>query len=542
MKPARAFLLLLFLLPALMKIIVSAGTSQFGTDGSYYADIARHVEEGHGLQTRISLFHHGYEEFPHPSPVYPLWPLVLGLTARLVGLDAAAVWLPTLLYFTTILFAWLWARELPRAPLFARFPDGPDTAHIAALLIGWNAAIFDKTSQPYTEGLAFTLLFAFLWRGHRLWERRGWIAGAEAGLWIGVIFLVRSQLVLLAMAAACTFALALVAAPQRRRTLAMAISTAVVAVGVVLPHYLRLRESTLDPAVGILRFELAQANTLLSPVDVLTDETGLAVLLDRLSGVPIAFSVMHPLAYMRIFYGMQYAFVLAVPVLLALAWTRRRELGAILLRWRERPDALAWAFLFFFAAGGFASIHLIHKDFGAPWHFGRRHALTAFFAFFLSWLFLVRNGGPLVRRCAVFFSLCALAGGGSQMVRLSARSIVQARVPPPRAELVRFLEGEGAAPQTPLTLAVAGHETQRLALLTRERANYHWLHARTNVEDLRVLFTRLGVRLLLVQNDDRISEWTFLERDEFRSEFVETQRIDGYLVFEPRPSLRSSGP
>jgi hypothetical protein len=82
-----------------LKFAVRADEPALDPDASYYYDIAAHVRDGDGLVTDVSLFNAGYDLLPAPDRVYPLWPLVLGLRRRVVPLDLAAVWLPTLFYF-----------------------------------------------------------------------------------------------------------------------------------------------------------------------------------------------------------------------------------------------------------------------------------------------------------------------------------------------------------------------------------------------------------------------------------------------------------
>ena len=527
----RLLLAVPFLVPLLMKVVVGFGIGDYGSDGWYYAGIARHVQEGQGLVTRASTFHHGYESFPHPSPVYPLWPLLLGWTARVTGLHVAAVWLPTLLYVAAVAFAFLWAKGLPRAPLFERWPDGPDTAHATAWLLAWNPVFFDKTSRPYTEALAFALLLACLWRAPRLWARRDWIAGAELGLWLGLVFLTRSQLVLLAMAAVCAFGWAIAALPGRLRTLSMAASCAAVAAVLVVPQYLRLREITVRPATGLLRFEMAQANDVLAPVHVLTDTSGFVdTAIDRLRGVPVAFSPLDELAYMRAFFGLQYALPLALATGAALLW-RARFTAAI--AWLRDPARLPLVFLGLFAAGGFASLHLVHKDFGTEWHFGRRHGLTAFFAFQLAWLFLVRRAGRRMRTVALVLLAGSMLGGFTQMWRLSARSVLGLKDLNPRADLVRFLH-ENRGPDGTLTVAVNGGEAQRMAFRLHGTLNVHWLHLGSPIEDLEKMVSRLGVRFLLVRTEEA-QDWLFLrDRRRFDSLFEAVTELDGYAVYATR--------
>src|SRR5205085_4186368 len=78
----RTFLLFLALLVAkIVETVRAVGTS---IDGGYYTDIAEHVRDGDGLVSDVSLYHAGVPSFPYPTPIYPLWPWLLGLLSRVV--------------------------------------------------------------------------------------------------------------------------------------------------------------------------------------------------------------------------------------------------------------------------------------------------------------------------------------------------------------------------------------------------------------------------------------------------------------------------
>ena len=92
----------LLLMLAAFKLAFNPGLGRNSLDGDYYFQIARHVSEGNGLQTSVSLYHHGLKELPHPSNVSPLWPLTLGAAAQAVGLVRGALLLPEILYLLAL--------------------------------------------------------------------------------------------------------------------------------------------------------------------------------------------------------------------------------------------------------------------------------------------------------------------------------------------------------------------------------------------------------------------------------------------------------
>jgi hypothetical protein len=174
------------------------GQGPFSLDGSYYVQAARFVAEQNRLLTGVSLYHEGLAPLPGPWFIYPLWPLLLGVAAKLIGLVAAANVLPQLFYvLDLILFALLASRMAPdvRYEIF-------DVGHLAALVAGLNFIFFEATIYPYTEGLAMALGLGSL----LLLERRpGW-----AGVLAGLSCLARYQMVALPIASA----VALVMAPH----------------------------------------------------------------------------------------------------------------------------------------------------------------------------------------------------------------------------------------------------------------------------------------------------------------------------------------
>ena len=91
-----------------VKVWFGPGTGPFGVDGAYYVNVARNVQEGVGLKTSISMYHYGQLELPARSPqIYPVWPLLLGYTARLIGLFKAVDLLPKLFFFIDLILLYV---------------------------------------------------------------------------------------------------------------------------------------------------------------------------------------------------------------------------------------------------------------------------------------------------------------------------------------------------------------------------------------------------------------------------------------------------
>jgi hypothetical protein len=269
-------LLLVGLLVGLLalKFKYFAGEPEFDPDGSYYYDIAAHVRDGDGLVTDVSLFNAGFTHFPHASAIYPLWPLVLGLVGRVVPLDLAAVWLPTLFYFAAIVLAYRLARRVAPDPLFPETWPVLHAGHLAAAVLALTTPMFFMTSRPFTEGMGYFLLLVALTRAERFFRAPGVWRGGELGVWLGLVILTRSQLVLVAFAVALALAWAVLRLGWRRWLApALACMAGLAAVlGVQLAHIASFADA---PRLAyLLRFDLVRDPSELAPLEVMVRPPG----------------------------------------------------------------------------------------------------------------------------------------------------------------------------------------------------------------------------------------------------------------------------
>jgi hypothetical protein len=191
-----------------------------GFDGAYYYQTARRVAEGHGLETTVSIFHQGLAHLPARSNVYPLWPLALGEVGRVLGMWRAASVLPEGLYLLDALLAYVLVTRVLRRFLgervrpFRRVPV--HAGHLAAGLLAFTPVFFFATSLPYTEALAFAMLLASLLfvdsagaAAEAGAAKRAALLSALAGLFAGLSYLTRFQLVLAIAAVPLALALSL---------------------------------------------------------------------------------------------------------------------------------------------------------------------------------------------------------------------------------------------------------------------------------------------------------------------------------------------
>lgn len=536
----RLLLALILLVLLALKIAHHSGPIGYEPDPSLYQDIAGHVRDGDGIVTDASLFNAGFSYFPHPTPLYPLWPLVLGYCGRILPLDFAAIWLPTLCYFAMLLLAYrLAARVLP-GPLFPGLAaPAPDAGHAAVLVLGLTNPMFFATSQPFTEGLAYLLLLVALTRTHAMCTKPGVLRGLEVGVWMGLLVLCRSQLVLAPLA----LAVALVWAALRlgaRRYAPVALAFAAGFMAVLAGQMWHIASFAAEPRwAWILRFDLYREPSSLQPLEMMVATDGLwGYFKDRLSGLPVAFGFGSS-SYLHSFAGWALALPLALPFLLRDGWQalRGRRLPAL---WRRMhtPAALFWIFLGLLSAAGILSLHTIHKAWFNEWNFGTRHALTAVFAMLAGLLYLARRPGA--GRVLAALLLC----GGSLGGALRIVYFIQRPPDPERAaidhnEVVEWLEARAAA-EPGLRVAAPDIEIQHLARLG-DGVGYHWFYRTCTWDQMQALHDELGVRYLLLRPDAPPAEF---QRDAARFDrgFAAVITLSSFTVYRRRldrtPALR----
>lgn len=510
-----------------LKVQVNAGMTSFGTDGSLYLEVARNVRDGRGLVSFISLMNAGVESFPYPTPLYPIWPLLLGVVGRVVPIEVAAIWLPTLFYFGAVVQAARLARTLWPGPLF---PDGwrpLDAGHVAILLLGYNSLFFEYTSVPYTEGLAWCGLFFLLLRARAFFGQPSALRAAEVGLYTGLLILVRSQMFLASLALGGTFAWALLTTRERGRWAGYAAAAAAGWGLALAPQLLYL--STFYHPLGLnalLRFDDFRASNLLTPLQTLRPAGGaFAWLLDRAEGFDVAYTVGGRYAYVQNFGVLHWAPPLAVLFGLRrwrdptrAAWARLRE-----------PSAAFTTYLVLLALGGFASIHTLHKDFGAEWNFATRHALTVLFLFGWGVVSLAARGGA-GRTAAV--AILSITGWLQAMdlkalykdTEASASSGIQRR-----AGLVWWIQ---QARRADPALLIVTDEPQRLAVLVPDLP-VHSVWLRSSYDDLWTLFDHFGADYLII--NDRIEKYDFANDPRWTEGFeLVAPDISGEAVYRRR--------
>lgn len=492
--PRRERLAVLFVLLALLcglKAAYDPGLGRNSLDGDYYYQVARHVAEGDGLMTSVSLYHQGFRTLPHPTNIYPLWPLLLGHAGRIVPLPVAAAVLPEALFLVSLLLLYPLANRI-LARLRGR--PGPflldggrvlDLGHAAVVLFGVNAVFFNFTSLPYTEGLGFALAFAALLALDRCASGRalGWaaVAGGSAAL----AYLARVQMMMLVPAVVGALALTGV---RRRERLAAAGMAAAAAVLIVLPWLVYLT-SFIDPFEPRALYQL-QAYRETPEIEPFSSayplEAGVwARLLDLAAGMRAAFDPRGGATSYAGSFGLA-AFAVPLALLhLALQPRRWRPLAGLL----TRPEGAVVAATAAAAAAMVAPLHFLHLRFLWEWRFGFRHGLPFGLLVLVAVAYLLAHGEPLVRRLALGLLAVSLFTGSARTAELLTEPPGWGLTPPER-ELVAWLDAQSPPP------VVLTTNSQPLSVYSR--VGFHWMECRESAEKTRTMLRLLPIDYVLV--------------------------------------------
>jgi hypothetical protein len=426
----------------------------FSLDGSYYVQGARFFVDENRLMTGVSLYHEGLVVLPSPWESYPLWPLLLGIAGKAMGLVAAANALPQLFYaLDLVLFAVLASRMHERLGGTAAWrigDDALDVSHLVPLVVGLNFVYFESTVYPYTEGLAFALGIAALLLIDRVDSP---VAIAGAGVLAGLSCLARYQMVALPLAAALVFLLV-------RKIKAFAIFCAATTI-VVLPWMLYAR-SLLALRAGIESWD-----------EWIHMPTPGGSIWQLVRGIGVAFDPLSPASYFASF-GV-------LVLLLPLALFARPRM-AILPATAALTGILAALML-----AHYESIRFDH------WLFGERHSLLLAFTIVAALVYAVARGGAVVRALAIAIALCGCVQGGYEIVSTPP----PAGTGPTRAE--RAL-GAWLATHAPHASVLS---TNAHILSVYLHNPLQWTDCGVSPERTRIMLRRLNVGYVVVYGNER---------------------------------------
>lgn len=471
----------LLLLLGWLKLSHSVGAGPYGLDASYYFQIARNVAEGQGLVTNVSLYHVGLTDLPQRTGIYPLWPLVLGITGRFIGLVNAVDLLPRVLYLIDLILLYFLVNRLSlrvwgkTALLQSKW--SPDLGHLFVLVLGLNPIFFASTTHPYTEGLAFALAFAAFLLLDLTIDRDMPVPWASmAGVAAGLAFLARTQMIILV--AAGTLALLAVAIRNRR------FIPAALAYGLIgSASYLWWRSMFLvasrehrDPQVG-------------SFDSWVRSDSWFMWAGERAQGILVGFDIGSPHSYVALFGPA----ALLVPIAAALAlwrWVRvRRETPTA-----PEPSSLLLIAMILSGILFYLTLTLYHATFFRPWLFGWRHGLPYLFLLIPAIAYLLFRSSRIGRGACLAVVLVSVL-----IAVPRTHGFVTAPPPngptPAEAALVGWLNRQEVLPTLLTTHA------QTLSVMVD--APIHWAFCSDPPEQTRRMLERLPIDYVLVYGGER---------------------------------------
>lgn len=468
----------------------------FGRDGSYYYQVARHVAEGDGLVTSVALYHQGYPRLPHPSPVYPLWPLVLGAAGAMIGLERAASLLPEILYFTALILLYALANAIARSwgsraeRVFPR-SDLLVVGHLAVLLLGTNAVFFRYTSLPFTEGLAFSLAFASVLSLARAGEGSCVRWGAASGALAALAFLTRSQFLGLIPASVFCLLLVGIRVPVYRRAAAAAAAFAAVPI-LIWTAYLWTSFASFSPRM-LVDFTAAHETPELDPYTWIVQTDSLwAWLVDRSEGFRVAFEPRGSASYVASFGLVVYA----VPLALLWLMLRPSMLRAVP---RELTSGGSLAVTAALVAGiaCIAPVHALHAGHPKPsvWLFHFRHGLPMAMPIVVALAFVFATGRLPLRGLALLLVGASLWTGAGGIRGEFARAPRYRGPSPAEQQLAAWIEEQ----EPPLIFAT----TRPWSLGALTRGLFHHASCKDRPRQLLTYFDRLNVDYLILPDSDR---------------------------------------
>jgi len=523
-----ALLVLIFALLSVLKLVHAPPPDYYGPDGSTYFQVARHVYEGDGLRTSVSLYHQGLKDLPSPTTIYPLWPLLLGFAGRLLGLERAARVLPELLYLIDLALLYALSNRLARAwsqgeaRIFRRVPI--DLGHLAVLLFGLNLVFFRYSSLPYTDPLALGLTFAALLALARHLETCSVALAATSGALAAAAYLARTQMIVVPVAVIMTLAFAGRRGAARRRA---ALVAALAAAVVVLPWFVFLASFVRDPQPMMLVdvFTVHRETPEIAPVAWVAAPRSITALAGQvLTGLRVAFSP-RGASYVKSFGVVAYAVPLA---LLALVLSAR--LRAAFAHSRERA-AIAGTALCGLGLAVMANAAHSESDFARLWSFDHRHGLP----------FVVLVVSALACLLGTTSASGALATPGSRtgrVLRTCALALVALTLIAALWRLPELLAPRGRGPTgteralaqwldtQPSPPVVIARRASRLAAMSRAR--FHWIACSDEPEVTRQLFRHAGAQYVVARRSDR--RCGFLRGLAPELESVATFRGDGPVL------------
>jgi hypothetical protein len=459
-------------------------------DGSFYMNVAKHVADGDGLATTLSLYRQGFLEFPHVSLIYPIWPLLLGAGASVMGVFRAARIVPEVLFGLDLILVFLFTRAV--STWAARHTDGRlpwyrsrgAIALSVTLLFASNHVLFRYSSQPYTEplALAFTLgaLLALFRFGTR--ERIGW--AVLAAVLASAAYLTRSQCA--GVLGGILGALALAAVRERLARRAL-VAAGAASLATMLPWFLWVAKTArpFDPRL-LLNFAAYRETPGLPPFEIFVPTDGpVELLIDRASGLFVAFDPVSPFSYVFSWGPAAYLVLVATAMLLwRVSDTPKLLRSAMTIRGASMTAVVAAG------VGALVPVHLLHSEYVFEWWFGHRYGLFLVLLIVPAIVYLLRAGRIAHRIYLALLGLSVMWGG----IYIAATLVRDRPEPTPaRLALEAWLGTQGGS----VFLAT---NPQPLSLYTE--AGFHWIQCEDPPAVTRAMITALPIDFVIFKPED----------------------------------------
>ena len=492
-----------------LKVIFSLSIDQLGWDGSYYYDIARNIRDGYGFRTNLSLYHQGMPYFPHPTPVYPLWPRILGYWGGYFNLYQLSIWFPTILYFATLFMVYQLVKKIVPEIVYQNDHLVVRLQHVAVLMVGLHFPYFESTSRPYTEGISFFLFFLFLYRFQNISKKYGFISLLEAGAWCALLFMCRSQFFILLLSI-ITFYLILFFLQKRIKPLFLIMSFCIGFLSTYLPQTLYLIQETgrVDIA-SILLFDQYQATEALSKVVVRKEYANFfECMAYKFYGFLIAFFPWGKYSYSGVFYGLQYSIVLACICILS----KYKHKGALssmasqLRRYCLDPKNHFKAVFILFSIFSFISIQMLHKNIWSTWNFASRHGFVVSFLIFVSFAYIFKfaRSKEIKKAARLIILLGAVIGFSNVVFQTQTKLFFTKTLYEKRRHLIDWVNGEASNTKKNemiKNLTLAMYNPQWLVPYT-DNVGFHWIYDKTSEQELKKIFGSFKTDYLLLDEQE----------------------------------------
>ncbi len=512
-----------------------------GIDGSYYYDVARNISHGLGFTTNISLYHQGMHHFPHSTPIYPIWPRLLGYLSYVIPLHKLAHILPAFLYCLFLVQMRYVAHQTYHKIFVSMQGYRIYVADLFLLMIGLHPIFFEVTSKPYTEALSFLIFAFFAGRCMVIFKKVTILKSLEIGMWCSVLMQIRSQFVVLPVSLILLYIVLMFRQNYERKIYRYCMHIGLLLTGLLLLYipqlvYLDIYLGQINLAT-LLFFDRFQVDPFLSPIISFVSYSNIFEwLYYKLYGFFLAFSWDKQYSYVYAFHGFQYSIIgLLLFIMRPHNFKRCMSHLKTLLQDEKKIFIL---FCVIFALLEFASIHLIHKKVWSTWNFNTRHAIVCVFAIYIAFAYLFdQMKNKIVLRLLIIIPISL--GFWSIGKKVQHTVLYPYSYASNKQNLIQWIKQKGDYKND---IHIAMYSPQKLARFT-ENTHYSWIHKETTQEDIRLLFKKYAVDYMLLtkqeyvyfrKNMPTLAHNFTLVSAYGANEGIHVDDIDGFFIIKPK--------